>query len=51
MSRNKQAINEHKAAKKDLEEVSKRDRTETEDYHAANDRVIETEQHVPWWRR
>ena len=51
MSRNKQAINEHKAAKQHLDEVSKRDRTETEDYHAANNRVIETEQHVPWWRR
>lgn len=47
----KQAIQEYKAAREDLERVSKRDREETDDYLAANARVVEAEKHVPWWRR
>jgi hypothetical protein len=47
----KQAVAEHKAAKTELERISKQDRTETDEYLAANRRVIETEKHVPWWRR
>ena len=47
----KQAIADHKAAKAELERVSKRDRAETDAYLAANRRVIETEKDVPWYRR
>lgn len=50
-SNSKDAITEHKAAKADLEQVSKRDRAETEDYHRANQRVADTEQNVSWFRR
>ncbi len=52
MSKNKkQARDEHKNAKAELERVSKRDRAETDAYLKANKRVAETEKHVPWWRR
>ncbi|HKS46711.1 MAG TPA: hypothetical protein VJT49_16685 [Amycolatopsis sp.] len=47
----KKAVAEHKKAKEELEQVSKRDRTETDAYLAANHRVIETEKNVAWWRR
>jgi hypothetical protein len=53
MSKNarKQAIAEHQAAKQHLAAVSQRDRTETDEYLAANQQVVATEQRVPWWRR
>ncbi|MBA8827093.1 hypothetical protein FHX42_004477 [Saccharopolyspora lacisalsi] len=53
MSKNsrKQAIADHKDAKEELERVSKRDRYESDDYLDANRKVVETEKHVPWWRR
>lgn len=45
------AEREHANAKEALEEVSKRDRTESDDYLAANNRVAAAERHVPWWKR
>ena len=45
------ADREYANAKQQLEEVSKRDRYESDDYLAANDRVAEAEQHVSWWKR
>lgn len=47
----KQDRAKHRAAKDELERVSKRDRSETDDYLAANKRVAEAEKHVSWWRR
>lgn len=38
-------------ARAELERISKRDREETEDFLAANNRVIEAEKHVSPWRR
>ncbi len=38
-------------ARAELERISKRDRSETEDFLDANDRVIEAERHVSPWRR
>lgn len=46
-----EADREYANAKADLEEISKRDRAETDAYLAANDRVAKAEQNVPWWRR
>jgi len=46
-----QAVADHKAAREELDRVSRRDRAETDDVLAANRRVVETEQNVPWWRR
>lgn len=51
-----QAVAAHKKARAELERVSEADRKagrhwETEEYLDANDAVIETEQHVPFWRR
>ena len=46
-----QAIADHREALAELERVSRRDRAETDDYLAANRRVIETEKNVPWYRR
>ena len=55
------AIEEHKEARRDLQDVYRRDikaakkagrrLEETPEYLAANNRVHETEQHVPWYRR
>ncbi|MEU7975202.1 hypothetical protein AB0B48_24500 [Micromonospora sp. NPDC049089] len=45
------AIREHKAARKNLEQVSSKIMEETPEYLAANDRVIAAEKNVPWWRR
>jgi len=50
-SESKQAVQEHKAARANLERVSARDRTESDAYLAANRRVIETEQKVSVFRR
>lgn len=47
----KDAIREHKAARAELERVSKRDREETDAYLVANQRVIDAEKNVPWYRR
>ncbi|WP_170301595.1 hypothetical protein [Saccharopolyspora hirsuta] len=47
----KQAADEYKTAQAELEKVSRRDRTETDEYLAANDRVARAAQNVPWWRR
>ncbi|MCI2423969.1 hypothetical protein MOQ72_41880 [Saccharopolyspora sp. K220] len=52
MSKNENpAVAEYEAAKAELEEVSKRDRAETDAYLAANDRVAEAARNVSWWRR
>lgn len=45
------AIQEHKAARKNLEKVSSKITEETPEYLAANDRVIAAEKNVSWWRR
>lgn len=50
MSRNPN-LDEYRAARRELERISRRDRTETDDYLAANSRVAEAERRVPWWRR
>lgn len=54
----KDAVNAHKAAKEDLEDYSdhqyeqnSRGGYETDEYLRLNQRVIDTEAHVPWWRR
>lgn len=41
----------HREARDDLERVSRRDREESDEFLAANDRVIETEKDLPKWRR
>lgn len=46
-----QANAEHKTAKQHLEQVSRRDGEETEDYLAANQQVAQTEKRVSFWRR
>lgn len=45
------ALGELRDAREELERISKRDRCESEDYHAANSRVIAAENNVPRWRR
>ena len=50
-SESKAAIREHRAAREELELVSRRDRAETAAYLAANRRVIETERKVSIFRR
>ncbi|MCG5460865.1 hypothetical protein MED01_004291 [Micromonospora sp. MED01] len=45
------AIQEHKAARENLERVSSKITEETPEYLAANDRVIAAEKNVPWYRR
>lgn len=52
----KPARDEMKAARRELDAVAERDkrtknREETPEYWAANDRVIEAAKHVSWWRR
>jgi hypothetical protein len=52
----RQAVEEHKAARKALEENGRRERAqgirdETPEYHEANQRVIDAEKRVSWWRR
>ena len=51
-----QAIADHKAAKRALRENQAAEITagvteETDTYLALNDRVLETEKNVSWWRR
>lgn len=46
-----QAVAAYKKARAELERVSRRDRTESDDYLAANARVGETAVRLPWWRR
>jgi hypothetical protein len=41
----------HREARGDLDRVSRRDREETDEFLAANRRVIEAEQALPKWRR
>jgi phage gp36-like protein len=53
---NNQAVADHKAAKKALREnqaaeIAAGVTEETETYATLNDRVLETEQNVSWWRR
>lgn len=48
---NRENLDAYKAAKAELERVSKRDREETDEFLAANHAVIEAEKNVPWWRR
>ena len=45
------AIQEHKAARKNLERVSSGIKEETPEYLKANQRVIDAEKNIPWWRR
>ena len=47
----KQANEAHRKAKEELERVSKRDKYESDAYLEANNKVIETEKNVSWWRR
>lgn len=47
----KQAIEDYQAKRAELERISKRDRAETDEYHAANQAVAEAEKNVPFWRR
>jgi hypothetical protein len=42
---------ELKAARADLTRIADRDREESDDFVAANDRVIDAEQNVPWTGR
>ena len=52
MSQNRRQANEdYKPAKAELERISRRDKTETDDYLKANDAVVEAAKHVSWWRR
>ncbi|MDM4722732.1 hypothetical protein QTQ03_25200 [Micromonospora sp. WMMA1363] len=46
-----EAIREYKEARRELERVSRGITEETDEYLAANRRVIDAEKHVPWWRR
>ncbi|MBQ0924610.1 hypothetical protein [Saccharopolyspora endophytica] len=46
-----QANDTYNKAKAELERVSRRDRTETDDYLAANDAVAEAAKNVSWLRR
>ncbi|GAA2217994.1 hypothetical protein GCM10010400_75030 [Streptomyces aculeolatus] len=41
----------HREAREHLDEVSRRDREETDEFLDANNRVIETEKDLPRWRR
>lgn len=50
-SESKEAIQDHKDAKKKLQQVSSRTREETAEYHAANKRVADTEARVSFFRR
>lgn len=50
-SESRQAITDHQAAKDELQRVSRRDQTETPEFNAANQNVIDTEQRVSWFRR
>jgi hypothetical protein len=50
-STSKQDLDAYKAARANLEHVSKRDREETDAYLEANQAVIEAEKNIPWWRR
>ena len=54
-SRSREDIEEHRAARRDLDETSRRDRQagrqETEESNRATKRVANAEQHVSWWRR
>ena len=50
------AVAAHKSARAELDAIAARDkrtgnREETAEYLAANRRVVETEKHVPWYRR
>ena len=45
------AVREYKAAKAELERVSRRDPDETDDFLKANRRVAEAKKSVPWVRR
>lgn len=51
-----QAVADHKAARRALADNAAREKAagvteETDTYLALNERVIETEKHVPWYRR
>ena len=45
------AIREHRDARKALGDYRSPTGREDDEYHRRNDRVIETEKNVPWWRR
>ncbi len=52
----KAAIQRYRDARRELDRVDRADRKagrrdETDAYLAANDRVIDAEKGVPWWRR
>lgn len=53
---NKDAIEAHRTARQDLEEYGdhqreRGDHYETDEYLRLNQRVIDAEANVPWWRR
>lgn len=55
-SKTDKAIAEHRAARRELDQVARRDRRrgirhETPAFLKANQRVIEAEKNLPWWRR
>lgn len=41
----------YKAARAELERISRRDRCETDEFIAANRAVIKAEKKLPWWQR
>lgn len=50
------AVADYKAARNDLHELGRKEnaagvRDETDEYHAANNRVIDAEKNIPWVRR
>lgn len=47
----KAAIQQHKAARRNLAEVSGKTTEVTDEYLAANRAVIDAEKNIPWWRR
>ncbi len=50
-SESRQAIRAHQDAKTELARVSRRDQAETPAFHAANQRVLDIEHRVSWFRR
>lgn len=47
----KQDVQKWREARKNLERVSSKSREVTDEYLAANRKVIEAEKSIPWWRR
>jgi hypothetical protein len=45
------ARKELKDARNDLDRIAKRDKEESDDFNRANNRVIDAEKALPWWKR